>query len=166
MKRRGAGNRSARRVICIHVRCCLATWQPGHPFSSYPPVAHTFSPSLPSPSAILILLVLLILSLPRRAVRPASLTYVPIDHFPRNPLLARVSTSTLQCAARRAIEIPTGYNKVLLLSRLGSKTKGRRSKGTKQDRAGGCLQRTDFREVPFGRYVVTTGSLVKSPTTI
>lgn len=139
--RRGAGNRSARRVICIHVRCCLATWQPpGHPLSSYDPIP--FHPLYLSFRRLLILPVLLILSLPRLAVRPATLTYVPIDHFARNPSF-RLAFPRPPCTETRcAIEIPAGYNKVLLLSRPGLKTKGegRRVPCTRQRRARGLLQ--------------------------
>lgn len=132
MKRRGGGNRSARRVICIHVRCCLATWQPGHP--SLP---RTFS--LPSPSDSFSRFSSCLRSPPRCPSRRAGLTYVPhrslssATHLP-----ARVSTSTLL----RAIEIPPGYNKVLLLSRPGSKTKGSMPSTEKKDERCGwvCCQ--------------------------
>lgn len=80
MKRRGGGNRSARRVICIHVRCCLATWQPGQP------------PHLFSSISIRLLLALLILSPvpatlsvpPRRLdVCPPSITFLGNPAFLR-----------------------------------------------------------------------------------
>lgn len=70
MKRRGGGNRSARRVICIHVRCCLATWQPGRPARP-----RTFS--LPSPSDSFSRFSSCLRSPPRCPSRRAGLTYVP-----------------------------------------------------------------------------------------
>ena len=147
MKRRGAGNRSARRVICIHVRCCLATWQPR-------PSLLILSNQSPTPFLPLFPLLLTFSSFSSfsSCLCPDALLSVPLAWrmspsitFLANPLPARVSTSTLQQrAARRAIEIPVGYNKVLLLSRPGSEAKGRRSKGTGRDKARGpAYQKTE-----------------------
>ena len=93
LKRRGGGNRSARRVICIHVRCCLATWQPGRPSR---PRAFSLPSPLPTPSRASHLV-----SGPRRAVRPAAPAWrmSPIDHFPRQPTTFQLAFPRPPCSA-------------------------------------------------------------------